>query len=94
MTHLTATIKRDNISKKGERTYRAGKTFEINGKPEYEGKFKLYDDDDNLYYSGALTDNCACDMQQKLLDWAMNDAGCTEILVDWNDGFGFHPEIG
>jgi hypothetical protein len=38
-------------------------------------KFRLYDDDDNLYYSGEST--CSCSFAP--LDWAMWDSGCTYI---------------
>lgn len=42
--------------------------------------FKLYDDDNELYYTG-IAETGACDTEEGFepLDWAMCDAGCTEI---------------
>ncbi len=41
--------------------------------------FKLYDDDDILYYSGYLHEDEEDEFAP--LDWAMNEAGCTRIDV-------------
>ena len=42
------------------------------GKPVW--RFKMYDDDHELYYEGMSTEEYF-----DPLDWAANDAGCTEI---------------
>jgi len=45
-------------------------------------KFKLYDDDDNLYFEGIaqeLGDDDDPEDEFNPLDWAMNDCGCTYI---------------
>ena len=41
-------------------------------------KFKLYDDDGQLYFEGLST-NQDCESAFQPLDWAMADAGCTDI---------------
>lgn len=41
-------------------------------------KFKLYDDDGELYYEGRCNDRDGEDAFTPL-DWAMHYAGCTEI---------------
>ena len=44
-------------------------------------RFKLYDDDDNLYYEGRM-------QQQEFgpLDWATGHAGCTYMKTSFNGG--------
>lgn len=49
-----------------------------------ETKFRLYDDDEILYYSGWLKNDTDCMVQQFVLAWAMADSGCTIIKI-------FHP---
>ena len=49
-------------------------------------RFKLYDDDDELYYEGYFYDDEYCEPQMDLLDWAMNDSGCTKIKVAIGNG--------
>jgi len=56
-------------------------------------RFKLYDDDNELYYSGYFYDDESCDNQDELLSWAMNDSGCTLIKVAVGNG-AFEVEIG
>jgi hypothetical protein len=46
--------------------------------------FKLYDDDDVLYYSGYLHKDCEDELDP--LDWAMYDSGCTRIDYRNKDG--------
>ncbi len=43
--------------------------------------FRLYDDDDELYYEGRLVrdDEDDDDVLFAPLDWAMDDSGCTRI---------------
>lgn len=41
-------------------------------------KFKLYDDDGNLYYEGRAS-NQDDEVAFEPLDWAMADSGCTDI---------------
>jgi hypothetical protein len=40
--------------------------------------FRLYDDDDELYYEGEVTDDRAL---EELMSWAMQDSGCTRLDV-------------
>lgn len=42
---------------------------------EFTQKFRLFDDDGELYYEGVATAR----VDFAPLDWAENDAGCTEI---------------
>src|SRR4051812_37650999 len=55
-------------------------------------EFKLYDDDNELYYSGWLKDDPAAMVQQFVLAWAMADSGCTTIKVkignEWKQVIG------
>jgi hypothetical protein len=45
-------------------------------------RFKLYDDDGELYYEGRMaTLDCDGDAAFAPLDWATADAGCTEMQV-------------
>lgn len=48
--------------------------------------FKLYDDDDNHYYSGKLLDGEDADDPFEPLDWATGNAGCTYIKYRQADG--------
>jgi hypothetical protein len=51
---------------------------------EWEDKlvrWKMYDDDGEHYYSGLLRNDGECIVQQMLLAWGANDAGCTRIEV-------------
>lgn len=41
-------------------------------------KFRLYDDDGELYFEGIAT-NQSCESAFEPLDWAMANFGCTEI---------------
>lgn len=43
----------------------------------FNKEFRLYDDDDILYYSGLLFEDAEDEFEP--LDWAMNDSGCTRI---------------
>lgn len=54
--------------------------------------FKLYDDDNELYYEGWLIDDDECMTQQFVLDWAKYDSGCTTIKV--KKPAGWIQEIG
>jgi len=42
--------------------------------------FKLYDDDDVLYYSGYYNEE-TLDEEMEVLDWGMADSGCTRMDV-------------
>ena len=55
-------------------------------------RFKLYDDDNVLYYSGYFFDDEMCDNQDDLLTWGRNDSGCTLIKVVVGKG-AFEVEI-
>jgi len=52
-----------------------------NNKDLTRKRFKLYDDDGELYYSGFFFDDDMCDNQDELLSWGMSDSGCTTIKV-------------
>ena len=41
--------------------------------------FKLYDDDDNCYFTGYFYGDADSEDAFAPLDWATNDAGCTYI---------------
>lgn len=60
--------------------------------PNNKTKFKLYDDDDELYYSGWLYNDDQCIVQQFVLKWAEADSGCTTILI--HNGSEYVQEIG
>lgn len=49
-------------------------------------RFKLYDDDDILYYEGYFYDDDESENQMYLMDWGMYDSGCTKILVAEENG--------
>lgn len=51
--------------------------------PEYGTliPFRMYDDDDELYYEGELHDDPDCLNQMGALRWGETDAGCTRIEV-------------
>lgn len=55
--------------------------------------FKLYDDDNELYYEGWLIDDDEAIVQQFVLRWAEADSGCTLIEVK-RPLIGFTQEIG
>jgi hypothetical protein len=48
-------------------------------KEGYNQYFKLYDDDDILYYSGYLHEKVEDEFAP--LDWGMYDSGCTSIKL-------------
>lgn len=48
-------------------------------------KFKLYDDDGELYYEGMAT-NQSFESAFEPLDWGMADSGCTDIKYLNEDG--------
>jgi len=59
-----------------------GKKINLSNNKDLERKrFKLYDDDDVIYYSGYFFDDEMCDNQDELLSWGMSDSGCTKIKV-------------
>lgn len=45
-------------------------------------QFKLYDDDNEWYYTGWLYNDDQCMVQQFVLNWAQCNDGCTTILVN------------
>lgn len=55
-------------------------------------KFRLYDDDGNLYYKGICHDDEGCENQLAALTWGEGFAGCTEIKVKRGDSWVY--EIG
>ena len=50
-------------------------------------EFKLYDDDNELYYEGWLINDDQCIVQQFVLAWAQVDSGCTTVLVQTGDKY-------
>ena len=93
-TYINAVIiTKDHIWQEGDTTpSRHGKSWtkeqvQINAGEDipipFKGniKFKLFDDDEILYYEGWLLDDEECLAQQFILQWAMHDAGCTIIKV-------------
>jgi hypothetical protein len=48
--------------------------------------FKLYDDDDILYYSGYLHEDIEGEDEFIPLDWGMMDSGCTRLDYRNPDG--------
>lgn len=63
-----------------------GKPWRFEGmRPEAEWsnvtRFRLYDDDGILYFSGSLEDDDQADTQYEVLKWAERDSGCTSIKV-------------
>lgn len=44
-------------------------------------KFRLYDDDGIIYYSGVLTDDDYANAQDYALQWGQYDSGCTTVKV-------------
>lgn len=48
-------------------------------------RFRLKDDDGEIYYGGRLVDDDECMSQDAALSFGMNDAGCTTIEVKRND---------
>jgi hypothetical protein len=82
-------IRRDYISRKEEECYHAGLASH-DWKPEYAKrpdvlKWRAYDDDGELYYTGLLIDDDQCEGQMRVLEFTMNDAGCVRVEV-FRDG--------
>lgn len=48
--------------------------------------FKLYDDDDNCYYTGYFFGDADSEDAFQPLDWATYDAGCTRIAYRQPNG--------
>jgi hypothetical protein len=53
--------------------------------PFEKTRFRVLDDDGEVYYGGWLYNDEACINQQIVLAWAEHDAGATEIQVKRND---------
>ena len=67
--------------------------FDDNELPETKTTFKLYDNDDELYYEGWLLNDEECIVQQFVLKWAEVDSGCTVITVYKDSEAGYVQEI-
>lgn len=50
--------------------------------------FRLYDDDDQLYYEGRSND-CTSQAAFRPLDWAVADSGCTRIDYSSDGGMAW-----
>jgi hypothetical protein len=85
ITH--SSIEGDNMGEKLEKlpTVRTYGTSEAerdsirNGEAGKGTHFKLYDDDDNCYYTGYFYGDADSEDAFQPLDWATHDAGCTYI---------------
>lgn len=53
---------------------------------EKSSRFRLKDDDGNIYYGGWLFDDRGCALQQLVLEWGAHDSGCTTIEVKNDKG--------
>jgi len=75
-----------DVSKEGKRSHDFNyKTF-VESK---QVKFKLYDDDDVIYFSGRMTEERFNGHEGECfdpLDWAMDYAGCTYLEYEREDG--------
>lgn len=106
---VVAEIDKDYINTEPESEYnRVGKKFEITGwgRVEIFGvdnippkvRFRCKDDDGEVYYGGWLYNDSECEVQEEVLRWCQNDAGCTtiEIAVMQGDSTSYHwkQEIG
>jgi hypothetical protein len=47
-------------------------------------RFRLLDDDGNIYYGGWLFNDDSCAVQIMVLEWGKYYAGCTDIQVKLN----------
>jgi hypothetical protein len=55
-------------------------------------RFRLKDDDGQVYYGGWLLNDDMCEVQSLVLRWGIFDAGCTTIEVKFNNEW--QQEIG
>lgn len=53
--------------------------------PTEQTRFRLLDDDDEVYYEGWLLNDWECAVQITVLSWGTYDSGCTTIEVKKND---------
>lgn len=81
------TITKDHLERPGSEFNRA----ETEKAADHVIPFKLYDDDGNLYYEGYMSEKLyeAGEAIFEPLDWAMADAGCTELKVNGPRDAGF-----
>jgi len=52
--------------------------------PADTSRFRLKDDDGEIYYGGWLYDDPGCNVQMIVLEWGTWDSGCTTIEVKRN----------
>lgn len=81
-------IDRDYITRDGERS-RVGYGSGISGAPKDPIRFRLKDDDGEVYYGGAISEswlNGPETLAFAPLDWGAADAGCTELQYRNDDG--------
>jgi hypothetical protein len=58
-------------------------------------RFRLLDDDGEVYYGGWLLDDVDCFVQDAVLEWGKYDSGCTTIEVkDDKPGSNWRRDIG
>jgi hypothetical protein len=77
------TITKDHVSDREERSRVGFGTYKgSNAKADLPIRFRLLDDDGEVYYVGRMsTLDCEGDEAFRPLDWAMADSGCTEMQV-------------
>lgn len=61
--------------------------------PDTKTRFRMKDDDGEVYYGGWLINDDECMVQRVLLQWGAHDAGCTTIEVK-NENDEWEAEIG
>lgn len=49
--------------------------------PSDKTRFRLLDDDGEVYYGGWLLDDDGCNVQMIVLEWGTYDSGCTAIEI-------------
>ena len=57
-------------------------------------RFRLLDDDNEVYYGGWLLDDSEATVQEAVLEWGKYDAGCTTIQVKYPDDTEWRTDIG
>lgn len=57
-------------------------------------RFRLLDDDNEVYYGGWLLDDVDCFIQDAVLEWGKYDSGCTTIQVKQEPNGEWRTDIG
>jgi hypothetical protein len=82
-------ITKDHVTPEGEECCRTGKQSHDWKSGDEVGaiRFQTFDDDGILYHEGLLVDDPYCQGQDRVLDYAMNDAGAVTVKVERNGVF-------